>query len=56
MNTPISSDEVVWQVPDGTQGVKVTIYNADKSWQAEYTITNYITIEPGQFVKVEAQK
>lgn len=46
---------IVWEVPPGTQDIIVEVYNADNSYSTYYTITNYISLEPGQKLKVIAK-
>ncbi len=46
---------VIWQIPENTHDVQVTVYNKDNSWSATYTITNYISLSSGQKLKVEAK-
>lgn len=46
---------LVWEVPPETNDVVVEIYNADNSYETQYTITNYISLRPGQKIKVIAR-
>ena len=46
---------IVWEVPPATNDVVVEIYNADNSYNTQYTITNYITLRSGQKIKVIAR-
>jgi hypothetical protein len=46
---------LVWEIPPDTKDVVVEIYNADNSYDTQYTITNYITLRSGQKIKVIAR-
>lgn len=51
----IKDKQIVWEVPAGTQEVTVEIFNADNSFKAAYTISNYITMLPGEKLRVTAK-
>jgi len=51
----LKDKQIIWEIPAGTKEVKVEIYNEDNSFNSEYTISNYITMLPGQKLRVTAR-
>lgn len=47
--------KVKWVVPPGTSKVKVHVYDSKGQRVNSYTISNYITLRPGQTLEVESE-
>lgn len=45
-------ESITWTVPDGVKSVKVRIKNPNGSVKNQYTITDYISMEPKQKVEL----
>lgn len=43
-----------WTVPNGTDSIQVAIYDSNGAYRNSYTITNYISISPGQRLTIKA--
>ncbi len=46
----------MFEIPEGMKALVVEVYNADGTYNTSYTITDYLSFEPKQTLKVIAVK
>lgn len=51
----IKDNVVVWEVPADMKEIVVDIFNADRSYVNGFSITRYITVQPGQLIRVTSK-
>lgn len=55
MSDIIEADEIKWRIPDDMKKVVVRLYDRNKKFVTSYTISNYISLEPGSYLYVSAE-
>lgn len=51
----IKDHVIVWEVPADMKTILVELFNPDNSFANSFTITNYITVKPGQKVRITSK-